>query len=749
MGRKNFIFQNLGLVWCAVLVCLAVGSSYGQRQQAFIQVIDQINHEPVAFAHVCFAGIKQGSPKYGLTSIDGKIPNDVKEISKIIVSYMGYTTYRDTIRPGQSLEIQLTPAILNMDEVVVTGQYSPEKVDRSIYRVDVISSRMIEMKAATNMAELLKDQSSMRVSQDGVLGTSLTIQGLSGENVKFLQNGVPLIGRMNGNFDLNQINLNNVDHVEVVEGPMSVIYGSNALAGVVNIITKENKSSVLSASANAYYESVGVYNTDASVSLNKNKNGFFLDGGRNFFQGYSYKDTSRVESFKPRRQYFFDGFYAFTGEVMKLKVSGDYFNELLLNKGALMPAYYETALDSYFTTVRYTGRMDAAFNLPRNHYINLVASYSSYSRQKNTYFRDLTKLTSNLVETGSVNDTTGIQSLLARGTFANSNAEKKFNYQAGFDLNVETGTGKRILGQKQEIGDYAGFISLKWDPVPSLSFQPGLRVIHNTKYQAPLVYALSTKWSILDNLNLRLSYSRGFRTPDMKELYLSFIDIIHNIHGNPDLKAERSHNINLNLSWNKDHRNSSWVLQTTGFYNSIENVIILARVQGLEYQYVNLDKYKTTGFQLEASWSLYPTLRIQAGVAETGVTATANGADQSGRFIMATDLTLSGSYRIPKPDLTFSVFYKYTGKTPGFQLDDNTVSTDFINPYHTMDLTAVKGFWKQRIRLSAGVKNLFDTKTIPATGTTSGVHGSGSDAANIGWGRTFFLRLSLTLNKYK
>jgi outer membrane receptor for ferrienterochelin and colicins len=254
MVKEHIHSQKFGLVWLVLLVCVAVGKSYGQHQQAIITVTDQKSHAPVAFAHVCLEGILHGSPRYGLTSIDGILINDVKEISKIAVSYMGYTTFRDSIRPGQSLEILLKPAILNMDEVVVTGQYSPEKVDRSIYPVEVISSRMIEMKAATNMAELLKDQTDMRVSQDGVLGTSLTIQGLSGENVKFLQNGVPLIGRMNGNFDLNQLNLNNVDHVEILEGPMSVIYGSNALAGVVNIITKENKSSVLLATANGYYE---------------------------------------------------------------------------------------------------------------------------------------------------------------------------------------------------------------------------------------------------------------------------------------------------------------------------------------------------------------------------------------------------------------------------------------------------------------------------------------------------------------
>ena len=261
---------------------LAVTAGYGQK--AFIRVIDQKSHEPVAFAHVCFEGLKSGSPRYSLTSIEGSVPNEIKENSRIAVSYMGYATYNDTIKPGQSLDIQLVPKVLNMDEVVVTGQYTPERADKSIYKIDVINSRQIEQKAANNMADLLKNQSNMRVTQDGVLGTSLKMMGMSGENVKFLQDGVPLIGRMNGNFDLNQINLNNTDHVEVIEGPMSVIYGSNALAGVINIITKENKASLLNATANAYLESVGQYNFDGSLSFNRKQHGFSIDGGQLFWR---------------------------------------------------------------------------------------------------------------------------------------------------------------------------------------------------------------------------------------------------------------------------------------------------------------------------------------------------------------------------------------------------------------------------------------------------------------------------------
>ncbi|MEI7727075.1 MAG: TonB-dependent receptor [Bacteroidota bacterium] len=727
---------------------LAVTSGYGQK--AFIKVIDQKSNEPVAFAHVCFEGLKSGSPKYSLTSIEGTVSNDVKEISKIAVSYMGYVTHTDTIKPGQSIEIHLVPMVLNMDEVVVTGQYKPERADKSIYKIEVINSRQIEQKAANNMADLLKDQSNMSITQNGVLGTSLRMMGMSGANVKFLQDGVPLIGRMNGNFDLNQINLNNTDHVEVIEGPMSVIYGSNALAGVINIITKENRSSLLNVTTNFYTESVGVFNFDGSVSFNKKQHGFSLDGGRNFFGGFEAPgDATRDLTFKPRRQYFFDGYYIFSTKTLKLKFAGDYFNELLLDKGPLLGPYFETAFDNHFTTVRYTGRADASITLPKKHFINLLASLSMYNRMRETYFKDLTTLIEYPVRQSWAQDTTLIRSVVARGTFAKSNADQKFNYQTGFDINDEMGTGKKIDGSKQEIGDYAAFFSVTYNPVRVLSLQPGVRVIYNTKYDAPVVYALSAKWSIMDALNLRFSYSKGFRTPDIKELYLVFVDVNHNVKGNADLQAEKSNNFNLNLNFAKEERKVAWSIDLSGFYNFIENKIELAQTgANLEYRYENVSRYKTAGLNGSCSYSLYPSFKLQLGFSETGVTGSPDAGVAYDKFKWSPEITFSPSYRFIKQDVTLSLYYKYSGAAPQLVYDEKKIVWQWVDPYHMMDFTASKGFWNNRVRLSTGVKNIFNTIVVPTTGGQGGAH-SGGSGNNIAWGRSVFLKLSFQFNKYK
>ncbi|MCX6283600.1 MAG: TonB-dependent receptor [Bacteroidetes bacterium] len=731
-----------------LLSLLAMAQANGQK--AFITVLDKKNSEPVPYAHICFEGLKTKKSLYTLTSLDGTVSNDVSELSKIAVSFMGYITYKDTIRPGQSLKICLDPSVMRMNEVVVTAQYTPEKADKSIYLIEVINSRQIEMQAATNMAELLKNQSGMQVTQDGVLGTSLRIQGLSGQNVKFLQDGVPMIGRMNGNFDLNQINLNNVDHVELIEGPMSVIYGSNALAGVINLISKENKTSLLTTTANTYYETVGVFNFDASVSTCLKKHGFMIGGGRNFSPGYSSTDTSRSKTFKPRRQYFFDGYYTCTSGMLKLKIGGDYFNELLEDKGALQPVYYINALDNYFTTIRYSGRAEASFKLPRSKFISLLASYSFYERQKQQYDVELTTLEKIPISNSDGRDTTSIASWTGRGTYAANNPDCKINYQTGIDIDVERGTGKRILGNSQQIGDYAAFLSLKYEPVKSLSIQPGVRFIYNTKYDAPIVYALSTKWDMSSIWNLRFSYAKGFRAPDIKELYLNFQDVNHDVIGNPDLKAEQSNNFILGINMMTEKKRTAFNLELGGFYNLINNVILLAPtgVTPTQYTYVNLSKYKTTGGSAGAGFSLSPALRLQFSVSETGVTGSLDEGTSPGPMQWFTELSFNASYTILRPELTFSLFYKYTGTAPQVVFNDKNLGWGYVDPYNLMDITAAKGFWENRIRLSAGVKNIFNVTTVAASGMV-GTHGSGGDAMNIGWGRTFFVKFSFTFNKYK
>ncbi len=722
----------------------------GSGQQAAVRVKDSKTGQPVPFAHVSFESIVNGELLQGVTDEKGIVPNQIKSDSRITISYIGYESLTDTIEPGTTVILLLIPKIEQMNEVVVTAQYAPLRVDQSIYKVKVINSRQIEQKAANNLTDLLNSELNIRISQDGALGTSMSLQGLSGEHVKFLIDGVPVIGRMNGNIDISQLNLYNVDHIEVIEGPMSVIYGSNALAGVINIITRENKSNKLSAYGRGYLESVGIYNWDMGASYKLKNNVFSFSGGRNFFDGYSDSDSLRSQRWKPKRQYFMDGYYIYSHDKMKLKASSSWFDEKLLSKGNLMAPYYETAFDSYFYTSRSANKLEYNHKIGASRYLNAMASYSYYSRVKDTYFKDLTTLEEFPTTNPEDHDTTKFHNILVRGTLSKSNPDAKFNYQLGFDLNEEIGIGKRITDKQQAIGDYAIFLSVQYQPWKWFNLQPGIRYIYNTKYQAPLVYSMNLKFSWKNHYNIRASYSRGFRAPSLKELYLYFVDVNHNIRGNPDLKSENSHNFNASFQYFRETLKSYISLEANIFYNNINDIITLAQESGDLYTYINVDKYITQGIQLAVNYRLYPWLNLRLG---GGTTGRYNSLDletgKSKEFYYSNDAVTTANYKWMKTDLDFTLDYKYTGKMPQLYVDEEgNASEGYVSAYNSMDFTMQRPFFKNRLTIGAGVKNIFNNTTIPAAGGTGGVHTGGSGSYPVGWGRTFFVQASVNFNQF-
>ena len=121
-----------------------------------------------------------------------------------------------------------------MGEVIVTGQYKPQSVKNSVYQVRTISKERIQKQAATKLQDVLNSELNIRFSQDPATGGSdISMLGLSGQNVKILLDGMPMIGRQgtSNEININQIDVNTIERIEIIEGPMSVIYGADALAG--------------------------------------------------------------------------------------------------------------------------------------------------------------------------------------------------------------------------------------------------------------------------------------------------------------------------------------------------------------------------------------------------------------------------------------------------------------------------------------------------------------------------------------
>lgn len=744
------------LVFFRLVMGLLIVTQVAVAQQSQITLLDKISNQPISFANIAVEEL--GSQSLGnkgyQTDMKGKAVMNLSKPVRLSISYIGYKNLSDTIGPGENRTLFMEPVVYNMDEVVVTAQFAPESVDKSIYRIKVLGSLDISQKAAVSLNDLLMTELNIRSTHDNALGSSITMQGLQGENVKFLIDGVPVIGRQNGIIDLNQMTMQNVDHVEIIQGPMSVVYGSNALAGVINIITKDYINQNYVVNADAYYESVGVYNLNLTGSYTKLKNNFTVSAGRNFFNGYSNPDTTRWQEWKPKLQYNAEASYSYKSPKIKIKANSSYFYEKIQDKGQLLDFYnYEKAFDKYFYTKRLVFRGEGGWNISKNMNLNLLSAYSIYNRTKNTYLKDLTTLDQTLVPNSDSQDTTVFNNFLLRTDVARGTNNEIFKYQLGIDFNIETGYGKRIKDDKQQIGDYAAFLSLNIAPLPVLSIQPGIRYIYNTEYKAPLVYSLNAKYEATEMISFRMSLAKGFRAPSLKELYLDFVDINHNILGNENLDAETSLNINLSANYSsKSAAMYNWGLELGLFYNDINSKIELALINPVDnyYTYINVDEFITQGFEFSFNNRIYPWLQLRLGVALTGRKLVDISSQYDQGFIYSTDLTAQGTYWWSRFDLNFSVYYKYNGAYPEVFVSgpDEVPQQVVMSAYNNLDMNVSRWFWKRRINVQIGAKNLFNNTSVTTSGYASGgVHSSGSDSVPVNWGRTFFAHLIFNFTK--
>ena len=664
--------------------------------------------------------------------------------------------------------------LFELETFVITAQYEKIDKEKSINKIKVIDREKIEALGAVNLKDVLSFENNIRLSQDNILGSSMSLQGVSGQNIKILIDGIPVIGRLNGNVDISQINLNNIDQIEIVEGPLSVNYGTDALAGTINLISKKSSDKKFSFDLNSYYETVGQYNLDASLFYKLNKGSLNISGGRNFFDGWNSEDvfiefpvsqpadSSRFKDWKPKEQLFSKIEYSLSKENSSIRTFVNLFDEKITNRGTPRSPYFETAFDDYYYTWRKDIGLDYNKKLESGSQIRILGGFNNYKRIKNTYFKDLTTLEQQQTSSSEDQDTIKFNTILSRGTL--TNLIGKNNYQIGYEFNHETAYGKRIEGNLKTQSDYALFGSYEFKEIDKLIIKPAVRFTYNSMYNAssPIIPSLNFKYQT-KNLNFRCSYAKGFRAPSLKELYFNFVDINHNIVGNKDLIPEQSTNFSSDIVWSKKTNEHVIQIDFGAFYNDIDNLITLAQSGlGNQYTYFNLRKNKTTGIQLNGSLK-HEKLNINIGLANIGrynslsdsskipilnvfnsFGSILSGSSEIPSFSFTPEIRFTMTYNIPKFNIKISSFYKYTGRTLGFFINDDVeVSQSEISNFTMLDLNFSKTFNNDRIILSIGGKNLLDVQSITSNNTNNGVHSSNSGSIPMSWGRSFFTSFKL------
>jgi outer membrane receptor for ferrienterochelin and colicins len=667
-----------------------------------------------------------------------------------------------------------------IEEVVVTGQYRQQSINKSIYKVEVIDAEQIKNMAATNAADVLNQTLNIQITPDTNSGNSTAnIMGLGGDYVKILIDNIPVIGDtgLGSNIDLTKISLSNIERIEIVKGSMGVEYGNGALAGVINIITKKSSSKKLSIRAVSQEETVrdgydlrkrgkGRHIQNINVGYNFNEHWFTnISFNHNQFMGYQgekegYKyfgqDNKRGYEWNPKDQYEATGLIKYTKNKTSIFYKVSYLNEkfnfynpkverISLNDGQGGVTYNST--DREYNTERWLHQLNVQTNLGRIRYTGDF-SYQNQDRKYFDYVYDIPNRTKDTNYDERSYYKTDV--FYSRGMVSNFLDSKKFDFQLGYELDHTSGYAALIAGDfdgqniKRKIFTYGNFISAEWNISDKFSLRPGARLSLSNKFDNQFNYSVSARLKTSENSNLRGIFGTANRYPTYDELFTYFVNVNHDIQGNPDLNPEKGYSIGA--FWDQGFTlGNGWKLNYNleALYVDLKDKVEMVMIKRPStYKYMNIDTYRSLLFAANAN--------IVKDQFTLGVRTSLNGISVSKQDMDITSPTdfkynfqlgANVSYKLKNVNTGFNLYYKYTGPSRLYVLENDAFRLGKNDGFHMMDFIVSQPFWKNQLELSLGIKNIFDVTTINTTANGGNAHTTGSDRLNLYYGRSYFARL--------
>ena len=335
------------------------------------------------------------------------------------------------------------------------------------------------------------------------------------------------------------------------------------------------------------------------------------------------------------------------------------------------------------------------------------------------------------------------------------NIAPKLSLQPGLEYQRTEGSGDRVAGTNS-ISDLAFFLSAEYKPTDWLSLRPGVRTFLTTSYDAPIaVPSVLTKFNLTPEMDLRLSYAYGFRTPTVQEMYMDFTHQDNHITGNPDLKAEYSHNVTASYNYRILH--DERIRLTTslgGFFNLFKDKISIAQhlTDPTIHTHYNIDHYKTVGttwetnlawgdFNANANFSLIGRYNEYSDLSES-----------KAEFRFSPEASTNISYNLRKTGTNFSFYYKFTGERAEYFLgeDSNAKEVAYLRTmpsYNYADFTVTQKI-TSFLSLNLGIKNIFDLTSLQVRADRSDI--GVMPVSYIGCGRSWFVGLNINLDgKFK
>jgi len=595
---------------------------------------------------------------------------------------------------------------LQLDDLIITATKIASSEKQSVRPAIVLNRRDIELSSSSNMAQLLHQQSGVRVNNS--FGTpsgnqSLFLQGAGGEYTLILIDGVAVNdpSGVGGAIDLRLLSTENVERIEILKGNQSTLYGSDALAGVINIITRKGAKQSLEALGSVEY---GAFQTlKGSFSLNGSGGDRFqysLGAAREESDGISAAASPNGEAFEDDG-FTHSSFYGNTtiSPVQGLKIrpfinysefSGDY------DDGAFQDASNTFEVDMFAPGISGVYKSDIWS-------LNSVYQITETERLFASGFGDTT----------------------FEGVFKNMDAfltikpSQGFTFLAGLNWQDGSIPGDTDAGT---IGVSTSFTSpyatVMYRAMGGLMIEAGVRSNVHSEYGTNTTYNLSPAYQISENLKVFASAGTGFKAPTVEQLFGQF-------GANTDLNPETS--VNYQGGAQLYLLNQRLLLEGNLFRRTIEDLISF----DFEAGFLNRDEEIVSGFEASARWIVNSSFTLSTFYNYlTGETRTLDqeGSANSEMGLLRKPEHNAGirvGYRL-ESGIQFSFDGEYAGERTDlfFNPANNFASEEVsLDSYFLANVNAEYRFMKNQLALFGSIKNLFDANFTEVYGfNTVGLH---------------------------
>ncbi|MEO5891658.1 MAG: TonB-dependent receptor [Ferruginibacter sp.] len=604
----------------------------------------------------------------------------------------------------------------SLDELIITATKSPLKQSQTGKVVTVIDQATLQRNAGKTLTEILNYQAGMYVNgANNVLGTNQDnyLRGSASGNTLILVDGIPVgdPSQINNSFDLNNINPSQIERVEILKGAQSTLWGSDAVAGVINIITKKGGINKISPSASLSYGSYNTFRGSAGINGKLDKFSYNLNYNHTDSKGFSAaNDTTGSKGFDK------DGF---DQNNFQANISYDF-----------TPAFSVRAMSSYG---KYKADVDAGAFADDKDFTNKNSSLINtleltYKTDKATLHFTNTLINAKRLLTDDSASIGGF-STYARGSykgqsyvselFGNFKLANKLSLVSGLQyINQNTDQGyfslssygpyapPAISSDSAKTNNFSAYASLNVLDVGGFNIEAGVRYNHHNIYGSNATYSFNPSYNIDENTRVFLNISSAYKVPSLYQLY--DFDA-----GNRNLKPEESNNYELGVQSLSNNKTNS--LRLVVFKRDIRNLIVYYTSPSYDNDYINRDKQNDYGFEIESTiaigkignWANNFTYIDGEGKNDN---VKVKNLYRRPNFMANSILTLQ-----PAKGLTIMPSVRFVGARLKGQYDAGPTT---MPQYYTIDFYTAYNFTKQ-FRAFVDLRNITDQKYFDIIGYNS------------------------------